>query len=317
MNSNSSNVNGSGNTLLKGNDPVRLDVTTAVAQLFVWPFVSIDFFMFYVFLKRHVLRAEARYVLFAQTLLADAIFFMLTDFVVITYHVFLLLPVAMCIPLCIIMECLSHVSKTIIVVMSLERYVAICMPLRHVNIFSPNRTKIVIACVWLFSFLKTFVDVAIFLSYVTSAYFSQLTFCYFEILLLQEWHMKMRGRLYILNYAAILLVLLFCYGSIMHIAQRASGDDKKAASKGQRTVLLHLLQLFLCTLETLCPFIETRVMEMGNIDVYLIVRYFNFLAFSILSRATSPLIYGFRDERFYASIKQYARCGMISVSTEK
>lgn len=317
MDGNSSSVNSSGHTLLTGSDPVRLDVTTAVAQILVWPFVFIDLFMFYVFLRRPTLRGEARYVLFAQTLIADGTFLLLTDFVVITYHVFLLLPVGFCIPLCVLIDGLAHVSPTIIVAMCLERYVAICMPLRHVNVFTPTRTKVIITFVWLLSFIKTFVDLIIFLSHATGSYFSQLTFCYYEILFLQEWHMALRGNLYILNYAVVLVILLFCYGSIMHIAQRASGDDKKAASKGQRTLLLHLLQLFLCTLETICPFVETRILEMGDIDVYLIVRYFNFLAFSVLSRAASPLIYGFRDERFYASMKQYAKCGINSISTDK
>lgn len=317
MDRNSSSVNGSGHNILAGTNPVRLDTTTAVAQVLVWPFVCIDLFMFYVYLRRPMLRAEARYVLFSQTLLADTVFLLLSDFVVITYHVVLLLPIGFCIPLVIIMDGLTHVSPTIIVAMCLERYVAISMPLRHINIFTPNQTRVITAFVWLLSFIKPFVDLCIFLSYATARYFSQLTFCYYEILLMQDWHMSLRGNLYILNYAVVLVVLLFCYVSIMLIAQRASGDNKKSASKGQRTLLLHLLQLILCTLETICPFVEAKILEMRDIDVYLIVRYFNFLAFSVLSRATSPLIYGFRDERFYASLKQYAKCGMNSVSSDK
>ncbi|XP_062407974.1 odorant receptor 131-2-like [Sardina pilchardus] len=317
MDGNSSSANSSGQGLLAGTDAVRKDASTAVVQVLVWPFIYVDLFMLYVFLRRPLLRAEARYVLFAQTLFADAVFLLLTDFVVITLHAVLLLPVGFCVPLVIFMDSLTHVSPTIIVAMCLERYVAICMPLRHVSIFTPNRTKVVIALVWFLSFIKSFVDLVIFLSYAAGSYFSQLTLCYYEILLLQDWHMAMRANLYILNYAVVLLVLLFCYASIMHIAQKASGDDRKAASKGQRTLLLHLLQLVLCTLEIICPFVENKILEMRDIEVYLIVRYFNFLAFSVLSRATSPLIYGFRDERFYASLKQYAKCGMNSVSTDK
>ncbi|XP_041919023.1 odorant receptor 131-2-like [Alosa alosa] len=309
--------NGSGGRLFTGSDPVRLSVTTALAQIFVWPFVYIDIFMFVVFLKRRMLKAEARYVLFAQTLIADTAFLLTTNFVVITYQVFLLLPVGACLPLTLLMGGLTHVSPTTIIAMCIERYVAICMPLRHVNIFSPARTMLMVALVWLISFSKPFIDFTIFLSYVAKSYFSQPAFCYYEIILLEDWHMIMRGNLFILNYLLVLLILAFCYGSIMHVARKASGDNKQAASKGQRTLLLHILQLVLCTLEVTGPLIEARVLEIGDVNIYLIVRYFNFLAFSVVSRAISPLVYGLRDEKFNAAMRYYAKCGFNHISAEK
>ncbi|XP_063060714.1 odorant receptor 131-2-like [Engraulis encrasicolus] len=309
-----SNSSEGGGRLFTGNDPVRLSVTTALAQIFVWPFVYIDLFMFVVFLKRHVLRAEARYMLFAQTLIADTAFLLSTNFVVITYQVFLLLPVRACLPLALLMGGLTHVSPTTIVAMCVERYVAICLPLRHVHIFSPGRTLLVIALVWLIAFSKPFIDFMLFLSYVTQSYFDRPAFCYYEIILLEDWHMIMRGNLFILNYVLVLLILAFCYGSIMHVARRASGQNKQAASKGQRTLLFHVLQLVMCTLEVTGPLIEARVLKTGNVNTYLIVRYFNFLAFSVFSRAMSPLVYGLRDEKFNAGMRYYARCGMSQVS---
>ncbi|XP_012695387.1 odorant receptor 131-2-like [Clupea harengus] len=309
--------NSSGGRLFTGSDPVRLSVTTALAQILVWPFVYIDIFMFVVFLKRRVLRAEPRYLLFAQTLIADTAFLLTTNFVVITYQVFLLLPVGSCLPLSLLMGGLTHVSPTTIIAMCLERYVAICMPLRHVNIFSPGRTMGFIAMVWLISFSKPFIDFMIFLSYVTKSYFDQPAFCYYEIILLEDWHMILRGNLFILNYVLVLVILVFCYASIMHVARRASGDNKQAASKGQRTLLLHIAQLVLCTLEVTGPLIEARVLEMGNVNTYLIVRYFNFLAFSVVSRAISPLVYGLRDEKFNAAMRFYAKCGSSQISAVK
>ena len=68
----------------------------------------------------------------------------------------------------------------------------------------------------------------------------------------------MRGNL---SYLVVLVILLFCYASVIIVARRASGDDRKSASKGQRTLLLHLLQLFLCTLETICPYIEAQILQ--------------------------------------------------------
>ncbi|KAL2096001.1 hypothetical protein ACEWY4_008149 [Coilia grayii] len=306
----------SGEKLLRGNDKTRLNITTSLVQILIWPFISINLFMYFVFHRKQALRTEPRYLLFAQTLLADSALFLMTNFVVITIHIHWLLPISFCIPFVIVMHAVTQVSPLIITAMCLERYVAICMPLRHVNIFSPIRTSIVIALVWFLSFLKPFIDFFIMLSVVSQSYFSRLNFCYYEIMLLAKWHMMMRGNLVIMNYVAILLVILFCYGSIFRVAQRASGTDKKAAAKGQRTLLLHLLQILLCTLEIFGPYIEARVLAI-DFDTFLIVRYFNFLAFTIVSRAVIPLIYGFRDETFYAAIKYYTQCKKNHVSTHK
>ena len=288
--------------ILKGTDPIRLNLTTALVQILVWPFISINLFMYFTYRKKPALWAETRYVFFSQTLLADSALFLMTDFVVITIHVHLLLPLAFCIPFVALLHGMTYVSPTFITIMCLERYVAICFPLQHVNVFTPGRTVFFSVVAWFLSYMRPFVDLCIFFSTVSKSYLNGLNFCYYEILLVAKWHIKIRGNLFILNTLVILLILFFCYVAINRVARRASGEDKQAASKGQRTMLLHLLQLFLCTLEVLCPYIEAQIMKI-DLDMYIIVRYFNFLAIIILSRAIIPLIYGFRDEKFYAAMK--------------
>ncbi|XP_076137853.1 odorant receptor 131-2-like [Alosa pseudoharengus] len=302
-----------GENLLLGNDPVRLTLFTALVQVLVWPFLYVDLFMLFVFLRREALRAEARYVLFAQTLFADSCILILTDFVVITMHVPLLLPIGMCIPLVMFMEALTNLSPTVIVAMCLERFVAICRPLRHVDIFSPRQTFICIAFLWSLCFFIPFVDLFIVFAFVSKSYFASLSFCYYEIMFVAQWHMVMRGLFYIVEFFAILCILLFCYVSIIVVARRASGDDKQSASKGQRTILLHLFQLLLCTLEVMCPYVESQVMAV-SIDAYLVVRFFNFLAFSIFSKILSTLIYGFRDEKFFTAMKFYIKPRINDIS---
>ncbi|KAL2096003.1 hypothetical protein ACEWY4_008151 [Coilia grayii] len=296
--------NSSEQRLLKGNDPVRLNLTTALVQVLVWPFVYINLFMYFTYRKKPALQAEPRYVLFAQTLLADSALFIMTDFVVIGIHVHLLLPLPFCIPVAVSNQALALVSPTLITAMCLERYVAICFPLRHVDVFTPTRTMFISAAVWFLSYLRPFVDLFILFTTMPKGYMNRLNFCYYEILLVAKWHMEMRGNLFVLNYLVLLSILFFCYVAIIRVARRASGADRQAASKGQRTLLLHLLQLFMCTLEVFCPYIESQVILI-DIDLFIVVRYFNFLAFTILSRAITPLIYGVRDEKFQAAMKEF------------
>ena len=102
--------------------------------------------------------------LFTQTLLADAFFLMFSNFVVLTIQGKLLLPLAFCVPLCVVKEGLGHLSPAIIVVMCLERY----------DICSPHRTMLFTAIVWLISFFKPLVDFSIFLSHVSKSYSANL-----------------------------------------------------------------------------------------------------------------------------------------------
>ena len=315
MNENSSQSGNSSNgeTLLSTNNPIQASLFTALVQVLVWPFLYVDLFMLFVFLKKQALQEEARYMLFAQTLFADSCILVLTDFTVITMHVQLLLPTGICIPVVMFMEALTNLSPTIIVAMCLERYVAICRPLKHANIFSPRQTFICIAFLWSLCFFIPFVDLCIMFAFVSKSYFTHLTFCYYEIMFVGEWHTVMRGFFYIAEFFAILCILLFCYTSVIIVAHRASGDDKQSASKGQRTILFHLFQLLLCTLAVICPYVESQVMLLG-LREYLIVRFFNFLAFSIFSKILSTLIYGFRDEKFFAAMKSYIKPRINDIS---
>ncbi|XP_062407976.1 odorant receptor 131-2-like [Sardina pilchardus] len=308
--------NSSEQKILKGNDPIRLNLTTALVQILVWPFIYINLFMYYTFRRKPALQAEPRFAFFAQMLLADSALFLMTDFVVVTIHVHFLLPLGFCIPFSVVLHALTHVSPTFITAMCLERYVAICFPLRHVDVFTPTRTLFIVVVVWLLSFLRPFVDLCILLSAVSKSYLNGWNFCYYEILLVIKWHMELRGNLFILNYLVLLAILFFCYVAIIRVARRASGKDKQAAAKGQRTLLLHLLQLFLCTLEVVCPYIEAKVIQI-DLNIYVIVRYFNFLAFTILSRAVIPLIYGFRDEKFYSAMKSVGKWNKSKINFVK
>ncbi|XP_028856695.1 odorant receptor 131-2-like [Denticeps clupeoides] len=310
-------VNDSALRLLISNNSLQKNIIPVLSHLVIWPFVYVDVFMLCVFLRREMIRAEARYVLFAQTLVADSAFLILSDFVVvITFHVRLLLPVAICIPVCIFLEALSNISPAVIVAMCVERYVAICLPFRHVHIFTPGRTLLIITMIWFISIVKPFVDLLLLIVHIYESYFMELTFCYYEIMVPDQDQAEVRGILYFLNYVVILLILLFCYGSILFVIKRASADNKQAARKGHRTLLLHFLQLFLCTVEDVCPYVEAVVLETGDINSFTLVRNVNFLAFSILSRTVSPLIYGIRDETFYAAIKNYAKHNVKDISAE-
>ncbi|RXN03907.1 diablo mitochondrial-like isoform X1 [Labeo rohita] len=139
-----------------------------------------------------------------------------------------------------LMEAVGVCAPLTIGAMCVERYVAICMPLRHHAISTSRRALMVILMIWILSSINPFVDMFILISTASHEYLTQLTHCHYEIMVLEK-------------------------------IPRAASGDMKSASKGQRTISLHILQLFLCTAEVMCPYIEAVVMQY-DINIYLIVR---------------------------------------------
>ncbi|XP_062872568.1 odorant receptor 131-2-like [Trichomycterus rosablanca] len=292
----------------------KLDMSVAVTQIFVSPFIYLNIIMLFTFYKKQAFRTETRYILFAHTLILDLIFLILTDLVVLLTYNYVLMPVALCIPLCILMEAITSCTPLTITAMCVERYVAICMPLRHNAISTVSRTLTAIFVIWIISVIQPFVDLFILVANTPQDYLLELNLCHYEIMMTDDWQRFMRGILYIISFFIIFLIELFCYVMIV-LAARAASTDKKSAVKGLRTISLHMLQLFLCTIEIICPYIEAVVID-TDIEVYLSLRFFNFILFNVIARAVSPLVYGLRDEKFYVTMKYYIRCKQTQVSSE-
>lgn len=291
-----------------------LNLSMAINQIIICPVIYVNILMLLTFSRKQAFRTETRYILFAHTLFVDLIFLTLTDIVVILSYTYVLMPVAFCIPFCMLMETLTTCTPLTITAMCVERYVAICMPLRHSAISTVSRTLTAIFIIWIIGSLKSSVDMFILVTTASKEYLSQFTFCHYEIMITENWHRLMRGALYIINFIIVLLVELFCYVMIM-ISARAASVDKKSAAKGLRTVLLHMFQLTLCTSEIICPYIEALIMEL-DIQIYLSVRFFNFIMFTVIAKGASPLVYGLRDKKFYNTLHYYIKCRQNHISCE-
>ncbi|MBN3313889.1 OPRX protein, partial [Atractosteus spatula] len=302
---NSSQYNLSTENIILTTSVTVQQLKTVIIQLLVVIFLCVNCFMLFIFFKKEVFRTTTRYILFAQTLLNDSVLLLLTDLVALQVYLNILIPVEFCILLCMIMEVLSRTTPFIITAMCLERYVAICLPLRHADISTLRRTLAGILFIWALSSLYVIIDLFILTAIAPPSYYEEKTFCRYEILLLTEWHTYMRAILSNLEFVVIGIIVVFCYIKIMSVARAASGDNKKSSSKAQKTLLLHTMQLLLCVIEMLCPFVEIVVLEI-DFQIFVSVRYFHFIAFTLASRCLNPLVYGLRDEFFFAALKYYA-----------
>ncbi|XP_061072304.1 odorant receptor 131-2-like [Conger conger] len=293
--------------ILIDRDPKVLRVRTAIVQVLVWFFIYIDIFMLFTVFSKQAFRGDTRYILFANTLLVDSTLLLLTDLVVLLGYFNTRIPVSHCIVLCFVMGISVKNTPYTITAMCLERYVAICMPLRHASISSTGRTMAAIIIIWAFSSVKVIIDVVIVTVTAPPSYFAKPTSCDYRIMLVTDWQQLMHVIFGQMDFFIIALIVLFCYTKIMLAAQAASGENKQSVSKGRRTLLLHGVQLVLCLANLWVPFIMDVVRKQSQ-HLFLPVRFFNFIAFTIVSRALSPLIYGLRDKEFSLALKYYMRC---------
>ncbi|XP_056415988.1 odorant receptor 131-2-like [Hyla sarda] len=246
-------------------------------------FISIILIVY--FTTPHV-RETSRYVLFAHMLVTDTLYLFLGLFLALAYQ-FLTMPAPICYFVLAVTTASFRVTPYNLAAMALERYVAICYPLRYLMFCTVRRSYSVITAMWVLGLLPNVADLVVLSSSVDKSFFSQKLFCKQEGLIVLPVQDTIRSFTFIGSLILVALVILFTYVKVMVIA-RKSGSSSSSASKAGRTVMLHAFQLLL----SIVSLTSTTTEPYGGNYVIMI----NFLLFMCLPRFISPLIYGIRDE---------------------
>ncbi|XP_058270807.1 odorant receptor 131-2-like [Hemibagrus wyckioides] len=279
---------------------VDFDATTvtkiAVAVLMSLFFVYVNGIMLFALGSKSVFHETPRYILFAHMLFNDSFLLMVTT---IMYSMSLALATvarAFCSLLVFISSCTFQNAPLTLALMSLERYVAICFPLRHCTIATQKSTGIGLVIIWFVSSLNIVTDIMFDLVTDTS-HLLKITFCTREKLFVAKWQADKTQGFDLLIFVSVTVIILFTYVSIM-ITARSISSNKESATKAHKTVLLHLIQLGLCLTSFLFGIIERALYMLSgsNSSLFIHLRYLNFLIVLILPRCLSPLIYGLRDD---------------------
>uniref|UniRef100_A0A3B4U765 G-protein coupled receptors family 1 profile domain-containing protein n=1 Tax=Seriola dumerili TaxID=41447 RepID=A0A3B4U765_SERDU len=275
------------NNSLTGDDLLLLTVQFVVVQSLVMIFLFINLLLIITFFKKEYFYTTARYILFAVTLLSDSLLLFMADILLIFNHFRITIQVWLCIIISVLILVYVTVTPVTLAAMTLERYVAICMPLRHGELSSTRNTMNCILIIHGISSVPCILILSTFFASASLSFYTKYQICVAELLI---------------------IIIVFSYIKIMKVARAASGDDKKSSKKGLRTVVLHGFQLLLCLIQLWCPFIESAFFHI-NLSLYEIMRYLDFLLFYLAPRCLSPLIYGLRDEVFFQALKYIASFG--------
>ncbi|XP_017553977.1 odorant receptor 131-2-like [Pygocentrus nattereri] len=276
-----------------------------IAVLLPLSSVYVNCIMLYSLQSKRVLKESPRYILFAHMLFNDSVNLILTSLMYVLALAFLKLAKAVCSLILFISTTTFLNAPLNLAVMSLERYVAICFPLRHAEIATQKRTYIAICFVWLFGSANILTDI-IFAAVMDPNFFYMQMYCSREQIFIKPWQLDLYNGCNIFYFVSVTVIIIFTYISIM-ITARSMSSNKDSAKKAHRTVLLHLIQLGLCLTSFVYGSIERALYLMAGSDnvVFKTMRYVNFLFVLILPRCLSPLIYGLRDDAVRPLFKYY------------
>ncbi|XP_024132811.1 odorant receptor 131-2-like [Oryzias melastigma] len=297
-------------SVISGNQSERLLSKEIIfAQVLIGVFLCINFFFISTFFRKDVFYTSMRYILFAETLLSDCLFLILASVTLLLGYFRFTLPVWLCIILFVLSSLYSYVTPVTLTAMTLERYVAICMPLRHAELCTPHGALQLILVIHSISAVPCTINLAIFYSAASPTIYTQRAICYGEMFVLFTWQGHFRSAISQLYCFIMFTIIVFSYIKIMKVAKTASGENKKSTWKGLRTVILHGFQLMLSLIQMWSVFTEAAALKVSPV-LYNYIRYFNYVTFFLTPRCLSPLIYGLRDELFSLALKSYASCGL-------
>ncbi|XP_056119054.1 odorant receptor 131-2-like [Rhinichthys klamathensis goyatoka] len=304
---NMSNFNDSKSNITQTISLVDRDLKTFLSVSSSVIFLYVNGVMIFTLRKKTVFQETSRYILFGHMLWVDTLNLLMSVVLFVCAVCRLFVMKIACLILLVAATALYQVSTLNLALMSLERYVAICIPLRHAEITTYGRTNMAIGVIWMLSWMQSLSEIFIFYSNDTNI--AMNLFCSRTTLFRLQIYKKLDIAFTCIFFVLVTFVIIFTYASIAVVAKTAS-CDKMSAKKANKTVLLHLIQLGLCAASILVGVIQEVIYIYTDYITSLNVMYFCFVMFMIFPRCLSPLIYGMRDQAFRFLFKYYFTFGL-------
>ncbi|XP_069828989.1 odorant receptor 131-2-like [Dendropsophus ebraccatus] len=286
-------------------------ITIEIVRTSLIILVFIGFFSFLYFMKillsvyfttEHI-RDNSRYILFAHMLITDTVCLLMCLLLMVCSVYLLYLPFSICYIIVAGISTSFVVTPYNLAVMSLERYVAICFPLRHMEICSVHNTSIVMSIMWFLGFIPVVANIIAMSSAIQKEIFSMRIKCSSLTITITPVQGTINSIHILLSLTMVGVILVFSYIKVILVSKKCGSS----ASKASKTVLLHGFQLLLCMTSLTSSFVDVKFD-----DQVLFLRIVFFLLFMCLPRFLSPLIYGLRDEVFRKYIKKIYRNPLIA-----
>lgn len=288
--------------------PLQTSVSALLLMLPCLLFLYVNSVMAFALLRKPLLLESSRYILFGHLLFTDSLQLVVS----MLLYIFAVTMVRIISYICFIFTLLAattvKMSPLNLAVMSLERYVAICFPLRHANISTVRSTGIAIAVMWTVASLDSFMQLILFVSLENRNY-TTLMICTRSSVLRPQLYIILYRSFTIMYFVLVSIIIIYTYAAIM-ITARSASSCVRNASKAHKTVLLHLLQLCLCLTSALFNMINSSGLLNVNAAMAIHIQYILFICLIIFPKCLSPLLYGLRDQPFRRAFTYYFTFGL-------
>ncbi|KAJ8347785.1 hypothetical protein SKAU_G00263740 [Synaphobranchus kaupii] len=160
-------------TLSKINKGVPAKAILSMTPCFF--FLYINVVMLITLRSKAIFRETSRYILFTNMLFADSLNLALCMLMYIFAILRVYISGFVCLILVLAGGVISLISPISLAVMALERYIAICFPLRHAEITTCSRTAMAIAIVWALGSVQSLTNLIFLL--ISGPFVSTRSFC--------------------------------------------------------------------------------------------------------------------------------------------
>ncbi|KAL3970508.1 E3 ubiquitin-protein ligase [Sarotherodon galilaeus] len=290
---------------------LRIVIISALSTLPACVFLFVNGIMLFMLRRKRVFRETCRYILLYNLLFADTAQLAQTQLIFLLSVCQIQLPFSVCAILILLANLTGRITPLTLVVMLLERYVAVCYPLRHVTIITIRNTRVVIIVIWVVSSLNNLTRILLLFEFLfenvknlqVSDYCSNV-----DIIL------GSKSEQYDTIYTCCLFVsagvaVIFSYIGVI-VAARLASTDKGLAQKARNTLLLNVIQLCLSLSATIYHPLLRALSRTVARTVFLWVQNVFYVCFIIFPRCLTSLIYGLRDQTIGPVLINHLCCRM-------
>ncbi|XP_045885005.1 odorant receptor 131-2-like [Micropterus dolomieu] len=259
--------------------------------------------LIHTFCKHQIFYMNPRYILFIHLVFNDMVQVTLTVIMFVISYIFYKINVSICCVFILIALFTTENSPLNLACMAVECYIAICVPLRHVQICTIKRTLMLIGLIWVTTVLSVLPDLFITLATQPLGFFHSQVFCLRQTVFPNPIIIKKRDITYSVFLVIVWITIFYTYFKILFTAKTASKDAKKA----RNTILLHGFQLLLCMASYATPQLKDALQQWFP-ENYTDSLFASYIIVQILPRSISSIIYGIRDNTFRKYLKRYLLC---------
>ncbi|XP_043098809.1 odorant receptor 131-2-like [Puntigrus tetrazona] len=262
------------------------------------------------FFSNPMFSRDSRYILYIHLVINDMLMICISVTLYVLTYVSPLVNASLCCVLVVLGSTTFMITPLNLAGMAVERFIAICKPLHHAQICTPQRTHIFICLLWVMGAIGSIADIIISILTQPLSFYRSLIPCYPNYAFPSKAHKDRTTASQVICMSLVWIILIYTYCRVLFTARKAV--SKGSANKAQGTILLHGVQLLLCMLSYITPFLFTITTPFFRLHQTKIT-FCVYLFTNILPRLLSPLIYGVRDQKFVKQMKEYFTFNIIIV----